>query len=277
MASLSGFGNRLTQVLSRNSDGTPAATSTTVYSGRRTSALNFTLTWPDNEIVQYLGDDGVLGQMMLPPTSLVTGEITAEQSSLELRALLSGLTIETVGTTSTARWLAAPGNSRDGLEGQMIVVVNQQAIDTEKGSATAGNQYYKWAIVLNTKIAQKPGGFENGTKSVDSYMIVPNTTSKTWFGNSFSATNGNVTYATILTGESDYPFRIVGFLGDGATTEFLFEAGFPAAAAASTHITVFKDGVEGTVGITYATDKITYAIAPALGAKIAVGYQTSPV
>ncbi len=276
MTIMSGYGLALLQILDRATDGTPASTSATVYSGLRTSGLTFALTFPDHEDVVFNGDDRPMGRLIIPPTGLVTGEITAEQQSFELMALFSGgLTTETVGASSEASWILGPGNNLEGQENPVIIVANQQAIDTEAGSATLGNSYYKWAVVLNAKVTPKPAGFENGTKSTETYMVWPNTASKIFTGQSLSASVSGATSGVVVFGKSSYKIRVVAATGDGATTAFTFETGFPAAVANATHISVYKNGTEVVAGLTLATTSVTFSVAPASNDKVVIVYQTT--
>ena len=256
------YGLRYVIAYGLNSDGTPAATSTTAYEGLQAQgAVAFDLTVPDARKITGLGEDGVTQVAFLPPSESVEAALNVEASDVTLMAMLDGISVASTGEMSHI----GIATDRQGYEPQIGMMLYQAARGLDTGAT-----YWHTYIIPSAQVVRKPHSM-NADKGTVVYQVAPNRVAAHLWGVPFSTSTDGFTAAQMIEGWSNYPQKIVAYLGDGTTTDFTFPTAHQAAQTAG--ITVVVDDVEQTSGVTVATDKVTFSSAPASGARIVVIYE----
>jgi hypothetical protein len=255
-------GLRHATIFELNASGSPAATGTAAYEGSTiVGAQAFDLNIPDARKITHIGDDGPLQVDYLPPTEAVSGELRAARSDFDVYAILSGTKVVTVGESK----MVGIGTSEQGNEPQVGLLMYQQALDE------AGERTWRWFLVPKATIYPHPNGM-NEAAAVNRFLVSPAVVTKHLWETAFAAGTEGFTRSQILEGHSKYKPKLVGYLASTGSTEFEFPADFPAADVAK--MAVWVDGVAQTVGITKATDKVTFQTAPGNNKRVIVFYET---
>ena len=256
------FGLRYAVVYALNSDETPAATSTTAYEGLQVQgSVTFDLTVPDARKITGLGEDGVTQVAFLPPNDSVEATLNVEASDVTLMALLDDINVSSTGEMSHI----GVATNRQGYEPQVGMLLYQAA----RGLDT-GETYWHTYIIPSAQVVRKPHGM-TADKGTVVYQIAPNRTTQHLWGTAFSVSADGFTSAQMIEGWSNYPQKIVAFLGDGTEKDFSFPASHQAVQTSG--VAVIVDGVDQTSTVTVGTDKVTFASAPSAGARIVVLYE----
>ena len=169
--SLSGGGLRYLKAYELyTTNGLPKATSAgaTAYAGVQIElAKTFVPTFPEAQVIQFLGDDRPAGQLVLAGDATLSAAITTGKANLTVDALFSGgVNVITVGDQ---KQLPLETDKR-GCEIDVGLLAYQQAIDNLDGSATRGQT--KWRALWIPKARVVAGGapFEIGNESEMNYM-----------------------------------------------------------------------------------------------------------
>jgi len=265
----SGVGFRHCQVFGLDSNGYPAATSTTAYEGLHVSGVKaLTINDPEPRQITHAGDDRVIALDVLPPQEAVTGELKVAKVNDAVDALLTGQLSFTVGEAK----LFGIGTNERGNEVQVGLLAYRQTLDTDPDSANFGARRWEFRLMPKVILVPREGSLdENPEERV--YGVYPQFVTKHLWGESFADGTEGFVQAQMLRGISEYKPNLVAFQGDGTTVEFPFPTDDQA--ASTDKITVWVDGVEQTSGITKATDKITFTAAPSSGAMIVVFYEVA--
>jgi hypothetical protein len=104
------------------------------------------------------------------------------------------------------------------------------------------------------------------------YDITPMISTKTIAGTTLTAAENGCTSAEVNVYESNYRKAIVSWVGNNTVVDFDFPAALQCVAASANNCAVYVNGVFQSSGVTYATDDITFAVAPAAGAVIVAIY-----
>ena len=254
------FGLRYAVAYELNANGTPKGTNAVAYEGHQfRGSTAFELNVPDSRKITGLGEDGITQIAFLAPLEGLDGRLSVEAADPALAALLDGTKVETVGEMS----LVGIGTDRQGFEPNIGLMLYQAA----RGLVT-GAVYWHTYFIPSAQVVRKPGGM-NSDKSITNYQIAPNRVSKHLWGTpAFSLATQGFLSAQVAEAWSNYQLRIAAFLGDGTEDEFPFPADTPAVATGG--IKVFVDDAPVTTGITLATTKVTFTVAPAANARIAI-------
>lgn len=254
------YGLRYASVFALNANGSPAATDENPYEGLQfKGSTAFELNIPDARKITGLGEDGVTQVVWLPPNEAIDGRLNVEASDPALISMLDGINIVTEGEFT----LAGMGTNKQGFEPQVAMLLYQAARGLETGKT-----YWHSYIIPSAQVIRKGHGM-NAEKGVTVYQVAPNKTTKHLWEKEFEEATEGFINAQVIEAWSNNPLRITSFLGDNATTEFLFPLNFPTVNVAS--IRVYVDGVLiDPADYTPATDGITFDVAPAANKRIVV-------
>lgn len=256
-----GVGMRYATLFVLNSNGSPAATGTTPYSGVQiVGAKVFDLTIPDPRKISHTGDDRVLQVDYLPPTDAISGELTAAQDDAAVYAALSGTAVATVGEST----VVGLGTSQQGSEPQVGLLMYQQSLDE------TGTRNYRWYLLPKATLYSHPQGM-NENPSEQKFTISPAVVTKHLWETAFSVATDGFTESQALKGQSRYKPSIISWLASTATTSFSLPTAVPAADTAK--MTVWVNGVAQTSGVTKATDSVQFSTAPGNAARVVCFYE----
>lgn len=265
----SGVGFRHVQMFSLDGDGYPSVLATVGYAGFEVSgAKSLTVTDPEPRQINHLGDDRIFAADLLPPDEPMTAELTVSKTSDSVDALISRLNSITVGEAK----LFGVGTDQRGNENQMGVLVYRQTLDTTPGSSTFGKRLWEFRLFPKALLFSRENSFDENPEE-RTYTLLPQFVTQHIWGAAFSSETEGFTQAQMLRGVSEYKPAICAWLGDVATTDFLFPA--TAQAQAAGKIAVWVDGVETTAGVTKAVTGLTFTVAPGAGKKIVAFYETA--
>ena len=263
-------GLRHVRVALRDTDGTiavPSGTAAgTAYAGIRAGgAQALSLTIPEPQRVQATGDDRVYHTFQLPPTEGPSGELRVSKTDMDIIALLTG----------TNRFGSPPvrkvglATDQQGEEPAITLWGSAQAIDSEDGSDTYGQQIWYTYLVLNALASLKPSTMEYQNVGQFTYAIAANDATVDEFGTSLSDTVHGFNAAAYFVIATTKKFWLDAFEGDGAEVDFTL-TNTPYSAAT---LVVSVEGVVQNSGWARTAKVITFDVAPADGEKIIVEYE----
>ena len=254
------YGLRYASVFELNANGTPKGTTHTAgYEGLQfKGSTAFDMTVPDARKLTGLGEDGITQVVFLPPQEGIDAVLNVEAADPALIALLDGTKAETLGETT----IMGGGTNKQGFEPRVGLMLYQAARGLETGAS-----YWRTIIIPSAQIVRKPGSM-TAEKSITQYQVAPNRTSKHLWGPAFSNATNGFTHGQFIEVWSNYPLRLAAFVGNNSAVEFPFPATTPA--VSTDGVMVFVNDAPVTTGITKAVDDLTFAVAPADGARIVI-------
>ncbi len=253
------FGARFISVFELNTDGTPNATDTTAYEGLQMKGfVSFEPTLPDARKITGLGEDGITQVAMLPPNESVSGVINVEASDPAISVLANGTKINTVGELS----IMGVATDKQGFEPKVALMMYQEARGLDTGKV-----YWRHTFIPSTRLIEKSQGM-GADKGTTVYQIAPNRVTAHIWGVPYSVADDGFTSSQMGSALANYPYRLAAFLGDGTEVDMEFPADMPA--VQTDGIKVFVDDAEVTTGLTLTVTKVTFASAPASGARIVI-------
>lgn len=265
----SGVGLRSITIFALNTDGYPAATSsTTAYEGLSISgARSITINDPEPQQISHYGDDRVFALDVLPATEPITGELTVGKVNDTVDAALTGQNSFTVGE---AKFFGL-GTDEKGDEQQVGVIAYRQTLDTTPGAA----QLRRWEsyIIPATYLIPRAGNWDQNPEE-RMYTIRPQVSSKHLWGATFTTTTEGYTEAQLVRGVTEYKPKLLAWKADNAETSFTLS---PSVAGDNTaKVMVWVDGVEQTSGsITVSTNAVVFTTAPTTDAIVVAFYEVA--
>lgn len=265
----SGVGFRHAQVLLLDANGIIYTTGTQAYEGLRISgAKALVINDPEPQQIQHMGDDTIFAVDSLPPTEAITGELRAGKQSETLDALLADVNAVQIGESV----LYPIGTDRRGDEKQVALLAYRQAVDTDPSSGTYGKRVWQMRLFPRCYVIPRESGFED-TPEDRSYSIRPQFINQYPWGITLATAVENTLRAQGFRGVAEYKPKIVGFVANGATTEF----SLPVAAANVSKIKTWIVTAQGTGAVntatTVATNLLQFTTAPTTGSLV-VWYET---
>jgi hypothetical protein len=258
-------------VFALNSSGLPAAPSGgLVYEGVHvTGVKELTITDPEPQRIQHVGDDRVFATDILPPTDAISGSLSVGKVNDALDAVLTGQSSYTIGEAKGF----AIGTNKRGYEAQVGMLLFRQSQDTTPGSTTYGKRYWESRIIPKARVVPLEGAM-NASPETRAYSIYPNIVTAHLWGTALASGTEGCTEMQMERLVTEYPPRLVAFNAEAAQVEFLFDTDEAAVSTDKIHA-VWVDGVIQTSGITKATTKITFTSAPGAGKLVVVLYETA--
>lgn len=255
-------GMRYAAAFELDANGRPKASGSTVYSGLVWSGpLAFDVTFPQARVIPHPGADRILRTAVLPTKEVASATLRVSDYRFDIQSVLTGVKIGSVGEAKEF----ALGTSKAGYEPVVALLLYQQSQDLDTGALT-------WhAYIIPKCRCIMAGGSMNENAGEISFQVVPTPTTQRVWGKTLTLVDDAIVDATVFEYDTEGEPRIVGFLGDGLTLEFLFPVGEPARSIDK--VEVYKNGVEVTAGITVAVDGVTFTVAPLATDMITVFYE----
>jgi hypothetical protein len=256
------IGFRNLQFFALNAFQTPLGASPTVpYEGlTHTAARAMTLNVPQPRAIDHQGDDRVEALDFLPPSTSMTAEIHVGLSDMDIIALLSGVKVDTIGTS---KWIPL-STDRQGLEPFVGILAYSQSLDYPLGTRT-----WSWYFFPYAKAIYAPASLAETPQDVI-FRVAPQYTSLTpWGAALVAATNGALTQQGIQGTSMGRP-HLACFLADGTATTFSFDASHPAYSTASIKVFV-NETVDAGAGKTVAG--VTPTTKPSANDRVEVWYE----
>ena len=149
-------------------------------------ANSFVPSFPEGTIIQFAGDDMPQGVLNLAPAEMSSITISTGVNNLEVDAILGATKVFTfAGNSAIGR-----ETDRDACIPTVMLLAYSQGIDKNRDSATFGNTYYRYYLVMQAMVRAQAGGHENGNASTTEYQAHPRKVNQA-LGIEFSiATNG---------------------------------------------------------------------------------------
>ena len=255
-------GLRYAVAFALNSNGTPAASSTSVYEGVQfEGAKAYELTFPESRRITHVGDDRVQAVDYLPPTESVAGKLQTAKNNFTLDALLTGVDVATIGEAK----IVARATDQQGFEPQFGLLLYQQSLD-----AASRLRRWRFHILPIAKAIPQSSGMGDQAAVFD-YQIAPTPTNYHLWGTALALNTEGATEAVVIEGMSEGKPNIVAWLGNGTEDEFLFPTSKPAIDVAK--VAVWKNGTLVSSGLTVATTGITFTVAPSNNDRIVAFYE----
>jgi hypothetical protein len=244
-----------------------AASSTTpLYGYIPFGFKGFAGNFPPPRKITHVGQDGVRQLDFLPPVEAADGSMTVSSTDLDLIALVTGVSIETLGTSKIIPVMS----SQMGFEPVVGVQLVRQAENVN------GLRRWESFVFSAAKCIYQPASFTDAGSDI-TYQIAPMISGvRLWGPDWTTATNGATTAQMTQFASNGFPY-IVAWKADGTATDFLFDVDKPATNTTTAFQGVWKTdpstNVCTTASVTNATTKITFAVAPAIGTIITCLYE----
>jgi len=248
-----------------DTNGYPAATSTTVYEGLEIKGLKASdLNIPNPRVITHAGNDRVLANDFLPSLEPITGEIRAANLGMSVNAAISNVLTYTEAGMTFMPW----GTDQQGSEIDVALLTFQQSLDTDL-------KLRRWRVIIAPKMRAIPlASGMNENPNEQRYSIVSNPSNKHLWGTTLSVGVEGVTEASFHEGMSTYRPNLVAWKANGSATEFLFPTSKPAADFTTPLIKVWDNGTAVAGGdMTLAADGVTFDVAPTTGHIIVALYE----
>jgi len=270
-----GAGFRHGQIMVLGSDGYPvaAAVKTNVYEGLALErGRELTINFPEPRTVAHRGDDVIFAIQMLPPDTAITGAYKTGVEDLALEQALTGNKVVQVGEIN----LINVATNLAGFEYQVAVIAQQAGQPAGKGTSDVGVAGWNQIIFPKAWLIPRTSGMSEAANPFEkNYALVPTMSSKYPWGLDMTANADGCLAAFFQKGNSQFPMWWANFKGDSSVTQFSFSTSYQA--VSTSKMAVYVNGTLQTSGITKATDKITFSVAPADNANIAVIYEVANI
>lgn len=204
------------QFLALNTLGIPAASSVSEYAGVRVvGAKALTITRPEWQRITATGDDRILAQFILPPQEGTSGQLRVGAFDMIAEALISGLTVKTVGELK----LLPAATDRRTLTNILVLgwrEAKSVALNDE------GRAHYEFVLIPSAELT--PMGGEWGERATEErmYALIANVVGKWPWGEDLDEETDGHEEMQLAEGSCEYIPRISAFAGDGAQLTFAF-------------------------------------------------------
>ena len=158
-----GVGALKCKIFELNSNGSPAATSETVYSGAQMYGFkSLDLTIPDARTITHVGDDGPIQVDTLPPTEGMAGSAVFAEENQSNIAIVSNMNTFTVAGAQ----MYGLGTDQQGFEAQVCMMVYQKTLDS------AGARNYRTMFLPKCTLQYKGAPF-NENAAEHTFQVTP--------------------------------------------------------------------------------------------------------
>lgn len=261
-----GVGTRYGVLIPLDSDGLPSAnvSQALLFQGTMIAGIKTATTAdPEPQRFTHYGQDRPQSQDSLPPTTVGSFTVTADNVNLIIDAMAEGNTVVSI---NNGKWRAGNSDQR-GNEPILACMFYRQALDMKPGSGTYG-KLRQWNIRIYpaARLSPTTQPYEAGITD-KSYSGTPTPTGLTLWGETYTKSTWGNSYAEYTEGVEDYEPRLEWGLGNGTLTSF--QLNHPP--ATSTSINVWVAGTlvtPSSVNTSSASPAFTLGAIPAVGAKV---------
>jgi hypothetical protein len=256
------IGFRNLQFFELNAFQTPKATSPTApYEGlHHTSARAMTINQPAPRKIDQQGDDRVEAVDFLPPATSMDAEIRVGMSDLDIIALLSGIKVDTIGTSK----FISLATDKQGLEPFVGILAYSQGNDWPVGDRT-----WHWYFFPYAKAIYAPSSLAETPQDII-YRVVPQFSSLLPWGVALTETLNGTLVGQGIQGISQGRPHLACWLADGTATDFTFDAAHPAYDTSSIKVFV-NETLDSGAAVTVL--KVTPSTKPDANDRVEVWYE----
>ena len=195
-----------------------------------------TINDPAPRVIPHIGDDGVFGLQVLPPTEPVSGELHTDKTNDVVDAIVAAVKKFTIGQMN---FMGQSTNKR-GYENQVGLLAYSAAQDYDPDSTNFGQNLWDCRVLPKATLFVRDTGYgQEANERV--YTVTPAYVTAHLWGVQFTDAVEGFTRAQILRGVSNNKPVICGWLGDGSKAAFSFDS--LQAPASAAQITVWKNGI----------------------------------
>lgn len=225
-------------------------------------AKAWNLAIPKQRRIFHIDADRVGAADFLPPTEAASATIMTSADNMVMDQILTGNKQVAIAQANSIADLT----SNQGFEPLIALLLWQQSLDS-----TSRLRTWRSFLIPRAKAIPLLSGFAD--KEVDTtYDILMTPSSTNIFGVALTALTDGATDAQLFRAMTSGRPAIGAWLGDGATVDFTFPAGYTPTIDTGS-VAVFVNGVLISAGITVITTKVTFAVAPALDADINIFWE----
>lgn len=236
--------------------------------GKLQGAFSASVPSPAARRIRPEGDDGVLGEIALPPAELLSFELQMHASDMLFAKTVQGTKIFSLGY-----WDLVDVDPDSPTFQNMGLILTRKA--SSLATAETGAGFEHMIIPLCQVTFGGPGEFRTGeNEATYTYSVTLQKAGQYPWGTAYTAANEGTTLSDAKMLFTQNRWGLHGFTGNGSLTNFTLDF-TPASETLQQGIEVFKDGVRESAGVTIvaATKTVTYAVAPTSGAKVVVAYE----
>lgn len=203
--------------------------------------------------------------IILPSLDPKTGVLRCSYNSQELNALLTGVSITTVGAAK----VMDEGTSQEGQEIQCGILLQQLVSHDD-----SGNVVWVSEVCPRATLVPSPVNY-NENALVKEYNIGLSKSTKRLWGETLTMAIHKCTKAIKSNVVSDNKFNVIGWLGDNVATDFTLPADKVAKTSAAAKVWNFYTGVEETGVWDASTEALTFTptVKPALDELLICTYE----
>jgi hypothetical protein len=259
-------GLRYASVFALNSNGRPNASAASApFTGlQMEGAKAYTLTVPEPRFISHTGDDRLLAKDVLPPLEGITGEVKAAKNRYDVRALLTGVEVNTIGEAETLAF----STDKQGYEPQVGLMLYQQSLDADVSGSRFGSRRWRVSFVPKAVLIPMPPNMDENASEI-TFKVNAFVIKNHLWGTALTLLDDGCTEAQGLEMMMEGKPWLDCWLGDNATTVFTLSK----TALSAAKISVFIDGVLTTAGVTKTVTSVTFTPAPAMNADIDILYE----
>ena len=244
-------------VFELDSNGLPAAPSTTVYEGLELKGIKAgDLNVPNPRVITHAGNDRVLANDFLPSLEPITGEIRAANLGMGVNAKITNVKPFAEADMTCMPW----GTDQKGSEIDVAILRLHQSMVT-----ALTLRRYRTIIIPKARAIPLASGM-NENPNEQRYQVVSNPTSKHVWGASLAVATEGATEAAFIEGMATYRPNPVAWKADGTEVDFLFPTSKPAVDFTTPKVKVWDNGTEVLAAdMTIIATKVTFDTTPTLG------------
>jgi hypothetical protein len=233
-----------------------------VHSGARVLTVND----PTPRVISHVGDDGVFAVQLLPPTEVMSGELTMDKTNDIVDAIVSNVKKVVIGETK----ILQEATDKRGFEPQVCGLAYSYAQDNDPNSANFGATLWDWRMFPKATVFMRESGYGQEANQRQ-YAFTPMFCSSYPWGVQFTNAIEGAVRSQAIRGVGTGKPMIVSYLGNGASLAFPFDSANLALSTAK--ISVWVNGVLQSTGIAKSIYGISFAVAPTANAVIVVYYE----
>jgi hypothetical protein len=237
------------------------------YGALHSGARVLTINDPTPRIISHIGDDGVFGVQVLPPTEVMNGELQVDKTNDIVDAIASAVKRVTIGESN----LFLQATDKRGFENPLAALAYSASQDADPDSASFGSQLWDFRIIPQAIVFPRESGYGQ-EDNVRQYSFTPMFATAYPWGVKYTDAVEGCLRSQMARGNSQGKPNMVSYLGDGATVGFPFDSSKPAKSI--TKVTVWVDGVLKTTGISVSVRGVSFAAAPASASVVVVFYES---
>jgi hypothetical protein len=228
-----------------------------------------TINDPAPRVIPHIGDDGVFGLQVLPPTEPVSGELHTDKTNDVVDVIVSAVKKFTIGLMN---FMGQSTNQR-GFENQVGLLAYSAAQDYDPDSSNFGQNLWDCRIMPKATLFARDTGYgQEANERI--YTVTPAYVTAHLWGVQFTAAVEGFTRSQLLRGVGNNKPVICGWLGDGSKAAFPFDSLIPPNSVAQ--ITAWKNGTLLTAGATFSADVygLHFSTAPLATDILTCAYET---